>query len=267
MKNLIAKAKVAEGDLKDKLITKIIEVCSSKTYSIITDFVWYIEALCEMARITDASCGQLIAQQLLDVVIRVKAVRPAAVPAITGFLSVPHVFTTHAHPSYTEILLSASYIAGEYAKHLEHPLAVVEAMLGGTKMLGLPAHIQAGYIQNSVKILGFVAGLVSNDIPEDEIVYVVCLLFLCSSCSSSSDLKTMENRKAVLTQMDKVINESLAKHFVCSTNMEVQERACLFVSLLGMARESGFSGEIMMEINLLFAEEVRNLMMFVVMNS
>lgn len=161
---------MAEVVLKDKLITKIIDICSSKSYAVVTDFVWYIEVLCDLARMTDARCGKEVAQQLLDVVIRVKAVRPAAVPAITGFLLVPHTFTSHADPSYTEVLFSAAYIAGEYARYLEHPLATLEAMLSGTKVVTLPSHVQACYIQNAVKILGCVAGLITSDDESSEIM-------------------------------------------------------------------------------------------------
>lgn len=67
---------------KDSIVDKIISICSKNSYAHITDFEWYISVLLELAHVNGTQHGELIASQLMDVVIRVEVIRPFAVDRI-----------------------------------------------------------------------------------------------------------------------------------------------------------------------------------------
>jgi AP-3 complex subunit delta-1 len=66
---------------KDALVEKIVTICSKNSYAAITDFEWYISVLMEMAHVNTIH-GELIASQLMDVIIRVQVVRPFGVKSM-----------------------------------------------------------------------------------------------------------------------------------------------------------------------------------------
>lgn len=66
---------------KDALVDKIVTICSKNIYAVITDFEWYISVLMELAHVNTAH-GELVASQLMDVIIRVQVVRPFGVKSM-----------------------------------------------------------------------------------------------------------------------------------------------------------------------------------------
>lgn len=66
---------------KDALVEKIVTICSKNSYAVITDFEWYISVLMELAR-SNSKHGELLASQLMDVIIRVQVVRPYGVKSM-----------------------------------------------------------------------------------------------------------------------------------------------------------------------------------------
>ena len=80
---------------RDELICKLIDICSQNDYQFIANFEWlvlsvvffvyhqwwllyrYVTVLVELSRVEGGTeHGDLIAQQMLDVAIRVEAIRP-----------------------------------------------------------------------------------------------------------------------------------------------------------------------------------------------
>ncbi len=74
--------KADQQSYKDAIVEKIISICSKNSYGHITDFEWYISVLLELAHVNGTQHGELIASQLMDVVIRVEVIRPFAVQRI-----------------------------------------------------------------------------------------------------------------------------------------------------------------------------------------
>ncbi|GBM44346.1 AP-3 complex subunit delta-1 [Araneus ventricosus] len=80
VKKLMSHMDKAEGaQYRDELLSKIIDICSQNNYQYITNFEWYVSILVELTRIDGTKHGSVIASQMLDVAIRVQAIRNFAV--------------------------------------------------------------------------------------------------------------------------------------------------------------------------------------------
>ncbi|XP_028341420.1 AP-3 complex subunit delta-1 isoform X2 [Physeter macrocephalus] len=153
VKKLMTHVDKAEGTTyRDELLTKIIDICSQSNYQHITNFEWYISILVELTRLEGTRHGHLIAAQMLDVAIRVKAIRRFAVSQMSALLDSAHLVASSTQRSgICEVLYAAAWICGEFSEHLQEPQQTLEAMLR-PKVTTLPGHIQAVYVQNVVKL-------------------------------------------------------------------------------------------------------------------
>lgn len=91
--------------------------------------------------------GNVIATQLLDVSIRVQAVRSFAVTEMTSLLESFPV-TTQSGTMF-EVLYAAAWIVGEFATEENDLERILNILL---KSRSLPGHIQGVYIQNIIKL-------------------------------------------------------------------------------------------------------------------
>ncbi|KTG02873.1 hypothetical protein cypCar_00043237, partial [Cyprinus carpio] len=157
VKKLMLHVDKAEGTTyRDELLTKIIDICSQSNYQYITNFEWYISILVELTRLEGTRHGHLIASQMLDVAIRVKAIRGFAVAQMATLLDNAHLLTGNTQRNgICEVLYAAAWICGEFSEHLEDPMQTLEAMLR-PKVATLPGHIQAVYVQNAAKLFATV---------------------------------------------------------------------------------------------------------------
>ena len=83
----------SEGPFRRDLVSKIIEVASANSYAAVTNFEWYIAQLCNLARQPGVSNGAQLRQQLMDVVIRVKACRAYGVSSMVSLLEDAEMFS------------------------------------------------------------------------------------------------------------------------------------------------------------------------------
>lgn len=138
VRRLLGHMERAEGSAyRDELLFKVIEICSQGSYQYVTNFEWYLTVLVELIQLESGSkhgkfffhfeifsqyltgsiscsTGSVIATQLLDVAIRVQAVRAFAVNEMTSLLeSFP---TTTQSGSMFEVLYAAAWIVGEFSK-------------------------------------------------------------------------------------------------------------------------------------------------------
>ncbi|XP_039103917.1 AP-3 complex subunit delta-1 isoform X1 [Hyaena hyaena] len=153
VKKLMSHVDKAEGTTyRDELLTKIIDICSQCNYQHVTNFQWYISVLVELTRLEGTRHGHLIAAQMLDVAIRVKAIRKFAVSQMSALLDSAHLVASSTQRNgICEVLYAAAWICGEFSEHLQEPQQTLEAMLR-PKVTTLPGHIQAVYVQNVVKL-------------------------------------------------------------------------------------------------------------------
>uniref|UniRef100_A0A8C2ZIZ9 AP-3 complex subunit delta-1 n=1 Tax=Cyclopterus lumpus TaxID=8103 RepID=A0A8C2ZIZ9_CYCLU len=203
VKKLMLHVDKAEGTTyRDELLTKIIDICSQSNYQYITNFEWYISILVELTRLEGTRHGHLIASQMLDVAIRVKAIRVFAVAQMATLLDNAHLMTGNVQrKGICEVLYAAAWICGEFSEHLENPMQTLEAMLR-PKVATLPGHIQAVYVQNAAKLF---ATLLKNQ-------------------EGNTDRTAAQETSQLM--IDRL------PLFVQSANLEVQERASCILQLV-----------------------------------
>lgn len=118
VKKLMTHVDKAEGTTyRDELLTKIIDICSQSNYQHITNFEWYISILVELTRLEGTRHGHLIAAQMLDVAIRVKAIRRFAVSQMSVLLDSTHLVASSTQRNgICEVLYAAAWICGEFSE-------------------------------------------------------------------------------------------------------------------------------------------------------
>uniref|UniRef100_A0A8C7JP63 AP-3 complex subunit delta-1 n=1 Tax=Oncorhynchus kisutch TaxID=8019 RepID=A0A8C7JP63_ONCKI len=229
VKKLMLHVDKAEGTTyRDELLTKIIDICSQSNYQYITNFEWYISILVELTRLEGTRHGHLIASQMLDVAIRVKAIRAFAVAQMATLLDNAHLLTGNTQRNgICEVLYAAAWICGEFSEHLEEPMVTLEAMLR-PKVATLPGHIQAVYVQNAAKL--FATVLRGHEgVPADSMV-------------------AQETSQLLIDRLPL---------FVQSSNLEVQERASCILQLVKYIQKLQQKDvEVAEEVTALFAGEL-----------
>ncbi|XP_076060659.1 adaptor-related protein complex 3, delta 1 subunit-like garnet isoform X2 [Oratosquilla oratoria] len=204
VKRLMTHMDRAEGtSYRDELLQKIILICSQNNYQFIANFEWYISVLVELCRMEGSQHGGLIASQLLDVAIRVVAVREFTVGQMALLLDNAHVIVgpAAARSSIAEVLYAASWICGEFSQYLSNPKATLESMLRG-KVASLPGHIQAAYIQNMFKLYTRIISMAEEEEDSEMMEEVECvtnlLLERLPVFASSCDLEVQERASCML---------------------------------------------------------------------
>ncbi|XP_030640247.1 AP-3 complex subunit delta-1 isoform X3 [Chanos chanos] len=228
VKKLMLHVDKAEGTTyRDELLTKIIDICSQNNYQYITNFEWYISILVELTRLEGTRHGHLIASQMLDVAIRVKAIRGFAVAQMAMLLDNAHLLTGNTQRNgICEVLYAAAWICGEFSEHLEDPMHTLEAMLR-PKVATLPGHIQAVYVQNAAKLFATV---------------------LRKQEGAPDSQAAQETSQLLIDRLPL---------FVQSANLEVQERASCILQLVKYIQKLQQKDvEVAEEVSALFAGEL-----------
>lgn len=183
----------AEGSVyRDELLLKVIEICSQESYQHVTNFEWYLTVLVELIQLEAGSKhGSVIADQLLDVTIRVESVREFSVKEMSTLIE---AFPCSSQTSTMyEVLYAAAWIIGEFGEHLEDSEATLKMLL--KERPALPGHIQAVFVQNSNKLF-------------------IHLLERTVKSGNVDGIKEILN-----------VFEQKLPHFLSSGDIEVQERA------------------------------------------
>jgi len=183
----------AEGSVyRDELLLKVIEICSQESYQHVTNFEWYMTVLVELIQLESGSKhGSVIAEQLLDVTIRVETVRKFSVNEMANLIE---GFTCSSQTSTMyEVLYAAAWIIGEFGDNLESPQSALDMLL--RERPGLPGHIQAVFVQNSNKLF----------------IHLI---------EKSADTGDLNGVRSVVAAMDQKL-----PNFMSSADIEVQERA------------------------------------------
>ncbi|KAK5582543.1 hypothetical protein RB653_004128 [Dictyostelium firmibasis] len=238
----------AEGQYKDQIIEKIIELCSMGTYQFITDFEWYINILVKLSQIQESVHGKLIASQLLDVVIRVKIVRAYSTRQMIELLKNPKLMSNPTEGGMCEVLYAAAWIVGEFSGYINRPIDALEAFLQ-PRVSVLPSHIQSVYMLNSLKVFSHACAKANGDeIPslqdDDE------------EEDDEEDDDENEITHEIVQECLEIIKSRLTI-FTHSIYLNVQERACLINELLSfysVTQEQG--NNISKELISLFTEQL-----------
>ncbi|KAH0790134.1 Adaptin N terminal region family protein [Histomonas meleagridis] len=97
---------------KNQIITRVIEICSKNDYALVTDFDWYITILMNFVAGSGITCYDLIADQFLDLALRVPSTRKRLVEEMAS------LFKYSRFRKENRLLLSASHIIGDYSEDI-----------------------------------------------------------------------------------------------------------------------------------------------------
>jgi hypothetical protein len=98
------------------VIAKILFMCRKEKYSLVSDFAWYTSVLLELAVMPGSRHGAEVADQLIEVALRVDTVRPYAVETMLRMLLNEQLVMGHARATVSEVLKAAAWVVGEYCE-------------------------------------------------------------------------------------------------------------------------------------------------------
>lgn len=151
-----------------ELLHRILNMCSRDTYAHIVDFEWYIDVLVQLVKFIppqnissgrvagrkdNSDIGTRIGIELLNVAVRVKAVRAEATQAAESLLLIDNrtiLFPPHSTASIN-ILENVAFIVGEYAEYLNTPERTLTSLTHASN-LQMPANVLSSYLQAIPKV-------------------------------------------------------------------------------------------------------------------
>jgi AP-3 complex subunit delta-1 len=74
-----------EAQYRAEVVNRIVTLCSQDTYELVLDFEWYIDVLVDLIHYSGVNASKQLNSQLMDVGIRVVAVREYAVQMMVSF--------------------------------------------------------------------------------------------------------------------------------------------------------------------------------------
>ncbi|XP_028145616.1 AP-3 complex subunit delta [Diabrotica virgifera virgifera] len=204
VKKLMVHMDKAEGTVyRDELLSKIILICSQNNYQFITNFEWYVTVLVELAQMEFGSKqGHVIGAQLMDVCIRVQAIRAFTVAEMAQILDV--YTSTSQFTIMQEVLYAAAWLCGEFVSELKDPEQTLKAMV---KYKILPQHIESVFIQNILKVFTFVIRKYETEEQYDEIQRVCDLVIDKLSDSIKSAELEVQERASTSLMIIKIVRE------------------------------------------------------------
>jgi hypothetical protein len=100
------------------VIAKILSIGSREKYALVTDFAWYLSVLFALAAMSGTAHGIQVADQIIDVALRVESVRPFAVEGSLSLLFDEQLLSGSAKSVVAEVLRAAAFVLGEYSSVL-----------------------------------------------------------------------------------------------------------------------------------------------------
>ncbi|KAL2016617.1 hypothetical protein VTK56DRAFT_3235 [Thermocarpiscus australiensis] len=211
------------------VIARILRMCSQNNYASMVDFDWYLDVLTQLVRFAPAprardldsdlsvstpkppaDVSEGIGNEIRNVAVKVKAVRPAAVRAAELVVTRMISETSIPRPAISGVLKPVSWVVGEYASQLSSPDDMLRHLLDLLPRIEDPEVLATG-LQSVLKLFAHVAG--------DE-----------------QALWTPERKSVVSLLMARVIH--VLEPFTSHPYLEVQERAVEFIELLKLTAEA-----------------------------
>lgn len=164
----------ASASYRLEISRRILFIGASDTFANIADFEWYLSTLLRLARIARvAPLGRAISDQILEITLRVRAVRPHAVSECLALLEDEAflLHSPHADADTREVLRAASWVCSEYAGEaeaeeghaVENPRVVVPLLLRPALLDTCSPATAAASIHAGVKLFAHWAAGLSRD--------------------------------------------------------------------------------------------------------
>ena len=268
VKLLLAKAAKSTGEFVQRVVEKVVAVCSMDGYiypKTQEDFQWYITTLGVIARLKGLTRGDKIAAQIIDVPLRVADVRSFAAQTMVELLhDADRVMEGRLAQDQcgASIISAASWVVGEYcdcqkqgASTIDYP-GVAAALLHPTVGAVQVEH-QPVYLHSLLKVCAKAAGSGQANLPVS--LELTATMPSTSDPAPSDDAAVELARTAQEARLAKLSTEpgsepepepepeadlseptkglaamilETMRPFMNSTDAEVQERACFGVNLL-----------------------------------
>jgi hypothetical protein len=87
----------------------------SEKYEMVADFAWYVSVLLDLSVMQGSDHGKEVAEQLMEISIRVEKVRPFLVDNMLSLILNHSLFFGQARSTIAEVLKAASWIIGEFS--------------------------------------------------------------------------------------------------------------------------------------------------------
>lgn len=216
-------------DYRTEVIARILTMCSQDNYTNMVDFEWYMDILTQLVRMAPVprqmdegvdetarmklSLGDIsekIGNELRNVAVKVRAIRPAAVNAAEMTLRQFSVDATSAQPVTSGALRPVAWMVGEFSDQLTSPEDSLGHLLQVLPRAQYP-DVLASCLQATIKIFAQVTG---NDF----------------------DVWTSERKAKTSLLLARMIH--VLEPLVLHPNLEVQERAVEFTELLKLTSEA-----------------------------
>jgi AP-3 complex subunit delta len=237
---LLRHVELATGSYKLDLVSKIVDMCSTDKYSLLTDFSWYLDVLFQLGHVRGLDVhADLLSSQISDVALRVLPVRRVAVERSIEILlereGVPSSDILgdngrgrHIMP---EILPSVAWIVGEYSGLIRAclPLAEAEGRLP-EKYKNQTYH---AIVQSLTSASNFANDQIAP-LTEATNIQQALKVFAAAIADQQTPIAELEATYTTLRQ-----NLPL---YLRSTNVEVQERAFTSHALLLSLGLTGIGG-------------------------
>ena len=215
-----------EMEMKEDIIGGIVDMCSRDMYKNMQDFAWYVSVLVDLACTRGSRQGKLLSNQLIDIALRVPAIRLFAVNSLLPLLLQPELVSDLMH----DVLIGAAWVVGEYSSYLQQDqIAKVFTSLTSASVVYLNSEIQAVTLQALLQVsLRFIcalgsgteqAGLIKKSViahaeqfltsESDEVRYRASLLreVLNATDSFENEVVAIESHEDVQGEIDKMNEE------------------------------------------------------------
>lgn len=253
MKRLLtAVEESTDFDYKNFLIERIIQACARENYANIQSFKWYIRTLIALSEVKGLKHADLISDQFMNVLIRVKAIRPYGVEKMVDLLDTLEYNEASKNGS---LLASAAWLTGEFISEFDDDLLDVIDILTSDKIATLPPYIVSRYINAMLKVY---AEAGTRGRPKE-----VDLLNIEENNEQKEDDEESEEEKLTLEEYNKRLEEMREKIRIAleeninTADVEVQERSAFVWTVLNIHEQSQNTGSNFIEdLSTLFKEEL-----------
>ncbi|CAE7746290.1 Ap3d1 [Symbiodinium pilosum] len=198
----------------DEFLGTILRMGSRDRYALVEDFAWYLLILGEISRNLDSSHAETVAEQFVDICVRVPQVRPYAVTLALSLLDAPSAGdgaegADKASPVSSAMIGACAWTLGEYCGDLEKPAEA--SFLSGARCLLASKGIQAldAYIQTR-----------------------------CVWAATKLYINAPHHAPDAVSQLHEMLNASLPA-FVRSTHVDVSERSSLVLHMASFFKADG----------------------------
>lgn len=238
VQKLLEHYKVAEGYYREEIVTKIIFICSRDMYAFLTDFAWYLKILVELAYTTGSQHGSssksanLVAEQIMNIALRVVDVRPFAVASMVPMLTDSKIADGAASGGSAMILYAAAWCSGEYCELITEESPTVLRALLRPAVAAFPPNVQCVFLQAALKLLAKIladpsaASRKASVTPEDDPFAGGIADDAGAAAAGTAGADAAANVALVQAILE------LLQRFKRSVHVEVQERATNFGALL-----------------------------------